>query len=248
MVKGKKSDDAICEQAPHKTIDLSEEHFDEQFAQQTVRPWQWVVHVIKVNRKNVIIAMDHHARFTITLADIKKGDHKSFLAQFEVHLKIQLWELLSAVLDDKKKITEAINEYFSSFNQCIFYARGDRSVQAHINDVAWYFENYSTSSNCMPAGEELLDFDNFANELLRKTKIQPDYFVPEVNFLHRALIEIAQVPQTDAERFIEESQSQRREEFKAQLTRSEAEHITQYGNVTDGVNNIISLDKYKKRL
>jgi hypothetical protein len=245
VVKGKKSDDAICEKAPHNTIDLSEEHFDEQFAQRTVRPWQWVVHVIKVKRKNVIIAMDHNARFTITLTGIKKGDYKSFLAQFEIHLKVQLWELLATVLNNKKQVTDSIDDYFSNFRQCIFYARGDRSVQAHINDVAWHFQNYYDSPNEIPVGEELLSFDNFANELLRKTKTHPDYFIPEVNFLHRALIEVAQISQANASKVIDQFKLQRREEFKAKMLLAESETLSPASNAKSN-NNVISLEKYRK--
>ena len=41
--------------------------------------WQWLVHTIKVKGKNVLIAMDYHTRFSITLSALKKGDDGSFM-------------------------------------------------------------------------------------------------------------------------------------------------------------------------
>ncbi len=250
-VKGKKTQESICEKPTHKTIGESEAFFDTQFSDGMVRPWQWVVHAIKVSRKTVIIVMDYHSRFSITLTGIKKGDHANFMAQFELHLKTHVWELFASVIDDKQHAQEVIAAYFSTFNQCAFYARSDRSVQAHINDVAWHFsEYYSASPGYFPEGEELLNFDDSVNRLMRKPKGSPDYIYPDNVLLKRTLIEIGQVSASAASDMIDQLQTlkrQEREEHTAQLVDVETKQKEAFDleyPVHQG--NVISLGKYRK--
>lgn len=250
-VNGKKTVEKIAEKSPHKTIAESESVFDSQLKEGAVRPWQWVVHALKVGRKTVVIVMDYHSRFSITLTGIKKGDHANFMAQFETHLKIHIWESFAAVNDDNNNIQEVIDDYFSTFNQCIFYARSDRSVQAHINDIAWHFsEYYSASPGYLPEGEEVLNFDFKLNALLRTTKNKPDYFHPDEEFLRRTLIEIGQVPSAIADGMIEQLKEIKRQEWDGRIAKMQAEELIQDDScdikqpVDSG--NVVSLDKYRK--
>ena len=206
-VNGKKKSISICDKPPHKTISESEVIFNTQFEANAVKPWQWLVHAIKVNRKTVLITMDYNARFTIALTDIKKGDHTEFLRLFELHLKTHAKELLSEVVQDKSGLIGLINGHFKQFNHCAFYTRGDRSVQAHINDVAWHFNGYSESLNAVPQDEELLNFDDLVNELLRQDKVIKDYFYPYQRFLHHCLIQINQSNKREADQLIDDLKS-----------------------------------------
>ncbi len=206
----KKQTSRICESPPHKTIAESELLFNGQFAEKPVKPWQWVVHAIKVDRKTVLIAMDYTTRFTISLTGIKKGNDAEFLRLFEGHLKVHIWELLALVTDDRGSISTPIDNYFEQFHNCVFYNRGDRSVQAHINDVVWHFKSYSVSSNGIPHGEELISFDNFVNELLRADKVTKDYFYPYHRFLHQRLMEINRLPEIEADQLLDKLKDRNR--------------------------------------
>ena len=240
---GKKQTTRICESPPHKTIAESEVLFDTKFADKPVKPWQWVIHAIKVNRKTVLIAMDYQTRFTVSLAGIKKGDDAEFLRLFEGHLKIHIWELLALVTDDRPAISAPIDEYFKQFHNCVFYARGDRSVQAHINDVVWHFKQYSASSSCIPQGEELISFDNFVNELLRTDKVTKEYFHPYHRFLHNRLMEINHLTETDADKLLDELKDRELQAHKM-LNASPFNNDIETPPAT--LNNVVSMDKFRK--
>ena len=42
------------------------------------KQWHWLVHAIKVKRKNVLILMDYESRFAMTFTGLKKGDDIPF--------------------------------------------------------------------------------------------------------------------------------------------------------------------------
>ena len=240
---GKKQTARICESPPHKTIAESEALFDSQFAGKPVKPWQWVIHAIKVNRKTVLIAMDYQTRFTVSLAGIKKGDDAEFLRLFEGHLKVHIWELFALVTDDRASISAPIDNYFEQFNHCGFYNRGDRSVQAHINDVVWHFKQYSASSNCIPHGEELISFDNFVNELLRTDKVTKDYFYPYHRFLHQRLMKINHLTEAETDQLLDELKDR---ELQAHKMLNASTFNNNQEAPLDNLDNVISLDKFRK--
>lgn len=240
---GKKQISRTCESPPHKSIAESETLFDNQFSEKPVKPWQWIVHAIKVDRKTVLIAMDHKTRFTIALTGIKKGDNAEFLRLFEGHLKVHIWELFALVTDDRANISTPIDNHFKQFNNCAFYNRGDRSVQAHINDVVWHFKSYSESSNCIPHGEELISFDNFVNELLRTDKVTKEYFHPYHRFLHQRLIEINHLAEIEAGRLLDELKDRELQTHK--LLNASPLDNNKY-KAPANLDNVISLDKFRK--
>ena len=142
-------------------------------------PYHWQVHAVKVNRKNCLVAMDIQTRYSITIANLKKGDAegfvKSFIDRLVTNMLRQGKELRVMDEHDFEPMLKEFTEQHSGFR---FYQRSDRSVQAHINDVVWHFRNQVESSGFPKSETEAARFDRFANELLRKTKLSDDYFTP----------------------------------------------------------------------
>lgn len=65
-----------------------------------------------------------------------------------------------------------------------FFLRTDRSTQSHLNDVVWQLKMEADEAGCPPEGhEECVMFDEYANEILRMTKVRKDNFVPAEEML-----------------------------------------------------------------
>ena len=187
-IKGKKH--SPIETTVHKTIKAAIQAQPPfvRIGKNSVKDWHWLVHVITVKRKKTVIVMDCHTRFSMTLTKLKKGDELAFLNMFDHHLSLHVQQLMQMAIDDDDEIEESLNYYNTTQHNCAFHQRGDRSVQATINDVSWYFDNEVHENGHMPEDYELIKFDAFVNQLLRKHKNQQEYFSPHHEFLQNWLV------------------------------------------------------------
>ncbi len=221
--------------------------------------WQWLVHAIKVKGKNVLVAMDYQARFSMTLSGLKKGGDESFLNNFEHHLTVHIHEMMAAVNADSQAIDSSLERYYHQHNSRAFYLRGDRSVQSHINDVVWHFRNSVDESQEVPTEVDLIGFDDFANQLLRKRKAEKDYFYPQREFLHAWLRHYGEYNIVQADACIEILREKERAELAVRnpnLSHSESgrpnpptDSSLSSDDHTDKTlgNNVISLDAFRKK-
>ncbi|MGJ8692647.1 MAG: DUF6933 domain-containing protein [Thalassotalea sp.] len=187
-IKGKKH--SPIEPTDHKTIEdaiQAQPSTLVQVGKNSVNNWHWLVHVITVKRKKSIIVMDYHSRFSMTLTGLKKGDEIAFLNMFDHHISLHVQQLMQMAIDDDDLVEESLNNYNATHDNCAFHQRGDRSVQATINDVSWYFDSEVHENGYTPQDFELIRFDAFVNQLLRKHKNQKEYFSPHHEFLRNWL-------------------------------------------------------------
>lgn len=142
---------------------------------------QWLVHVIKVQRKNVIVAMHVHTRYAMVFCSVKKGDWLEFTNLLVERLFNNLHFFMEEFeWGDDDSFREMFNCFLAHHPRPYFCQRGDRSVQSHINDVAWQFEDRVYQVGTLPDNEfESASFDEWVNSLLRKTKVSKDYFYPD---------------------------------------------------------------------
>jgi hypothetical protein len=275
--KGKKI--SPLEPAPHKTIaeSIAGSIADSIAESNAPLQWQWLVHAIKVKGKPVLVVMDYQTRFSITLSAIKKGDDMAFLNSVEHHLRVHVHETMSAVNLDLQAIESSFERYSHQHNNCAFYQRGDRSAQAHINDVVWHFRRWVDDLGDVPTGVDLIGHDVFANQLLRKRKAEKDYFYPQREFLHAWLRSYGEHNIAQADACIDMLQAKARADFAArhpelvhlrsgrlEPDHSEPEHAEPghsksmqpnestespgvTGTHTARSNNVISLDAYRKK-
>ncbi|MBL4761450.1 MAG: hypothetical protein JKY93_01970 [Gammaproteobacteria bacterium] len=252
--KGKKI--SPLEQAPKQTIADSMDESNDPLQ------WQWLVHAIKVKGKNVLVAMDYQTRFSITLSALKKGDDASFLNSFEHHLTVHIHEMMTSVNADSQAINTSLERYRHQHHSRAFYLRGDRSVQAHINDVAWHFRRWADDFGDVPTGVDLIGIDAFVNQLLRKRKAEKDYFYPQREFLHAWLIHYGEHNTAQADACIDSLQAKERADFAArhpelvhpESGHSESDHPSEptdtpclMGVHIELSNNVIALDAYRKK-
>lgn len=238
--KGKKT--SVLEPVPKQTIAELNDH----------RQWQWLVHAIKVKGKNVLVAMDPQTRFSITLSALKKGDDSSFMNNFDNHLTVHAHEMMSAINADCQAINGSLERYRHQHGRSAFYLRGDRSVQAHINDVVWHFRRWVDDYGDVPTEVDLIGFDVFVNQLLRKRQSEKDYFTPQHEFLHGWLKHYGEYSTVQADRCIESVKKNERADFQARhpdlVPPTELTHTQLTSELhIDLSNNVVALDDYRKK-
>ena len=177
--------------------------------------WHWLVHAIKVKRKSVLVLMEYESRFAMTFTGLKKGDTQAFLNMFKQHLSFHIHELLPLVLSDPRQLDSSVDLYYQLHHSNVFYQRGDRSVQSHINDVAWHIEMTADEMGELPAGIDLIGFDSYINHTLRSHKGGKDYFVPQQAFLHQWLCEYSSCSRAQADQKIKALQEQEKARYQA---------------------------------
>ncbi len=81
---------------------------------------------------------------------------------------------------DEESFYAMLNHYATIHGQPYFCQRGDRSVQSHLSDVAWHFENNVYRTDTLPTdSQQCAAFDGFANSLIRTSKNHPKHFFPD---------------------------------------------------------------------
>lgn len=237
------------EPAPHKTIaEAIEAHYS---ITNNERQWHWLVHAKKVKRKNVLIVMEYQSRFSLTLTGLKKGDELAFLNLFEHHLTVHIHEAISLVTDNPQVIEDSLDNYHRQHHSCAFYQRGDRSVQSHINDVFWHFEQAVLEIGEVFQNIDLIGFDTYANRILRNLKDKKDYCYPQHELLRSWLIHYGNYSKAQTNKMMQKLQEQER--IQAQ---SLFDDIIEFplekedGDISDEKfknNNVVSLDAYRKK-
>ena len=177
--------------------------------------WHWLVHAVKIKRQNVLILMDYHSRFAMTFTCLKKGDDSAFLQMFQQHLNFHIHELLPQVLPDPGVIHTSFEQYRQVHAEHVFYRRGDRSVQGHINDVSWHIEMTADEMGELPTGINLIAFDCYINNTIRNSKGKKGYFIPLQDFLHQWLYRFAGFSQAQADKLIKELQKKEKARYQA---------------------------------
>ncbi|OAT76482.1 hypothetical protein A9B99_09230 [Mangrovibacter phragmitis] len=141
----------------------------------------WLVHAIKVQRKNVLIAMHVHTRYAMVFTGLQKGNYAEFSRQWLERLfnNMQFFGKQFELCDETSFHTMVEQFIRQNPNPC-FCQRGDRSVQSHISDVVWNIEYLADETGGLP--EDLVQaslFDESINSTLRSTKTHKDYFHPD---------------------------------------------------------------------
>lgn len=142
---------------------------------------QWLVHVITVQRKHVLFVIHVQTRYCMIFADAKKADIEGFVRRFSERWINGLMrhagqhDLLRWVDDEPmmERFQESCREY-------IFYKRGHRGGQKHLNEISWIFEGYAAEWGSLPSDEFSAGrFDGNMNDTPRSSKGQKDYYYPD---------------------------------------------------------------------
>ncbi|MFC3024200.1 DUF6933 domain-containing protein [Vibrio zhugei] len=140
---------------------------------------EWLVHVIRVQRKPIVFAIEKDTRYVMTFVDLKKGEYQRFLTDFIeriANLVQYFGEDLMIMNDDT--FEPMLNNFLAVNSEYRFFSRSDRSMQSHINEIAWFFKDTAENSGCLPDTEQVMCFDADMNSMLRQYKGLKDMIYP----------------------------------------------------------------------
>ncbi|MCL1112942.1 hypothetical protein L2703_04940 [Shewanella basaltis] len=166
--------------APHKTIAESVAApvfpLDVEPQEHDGTQWHWVVHCVTVKRKKYLLVMDYVSRYCLIFLATKKGDEIDFLNMFEKMMVSNFMFLANKKGVDSVETDLAIAQYHDKFTTCAFHPRGDRSVQGHLNEVAWHLEQQCYEDGMLVMPNEFIDFSVFMGKFPRNAKGRRSHF------------------------------------------------------------------------
>jgi len=142
---------------------------------------QWLVHAISVQRKHVLVVIHVQTRYCMIFADAKKADIEGFVHRFAerwIHglMRHAGQHDLLRWIDDESMM----ERFLESCSEYVFYKRGHRGAQQHINEIAWIFEGYAADWGTLPSDEfSAARFDGDRNDTPRSGKGHKDYYYPD---------------------------------------------------------------------
>lgn len=142
---------------------------------------QWLVHAITVQRKHVLFVIHVQTRYCMIFGDAKKADIEGFVQRFTERWINGLirhagqYDILRWVDDEPmmERFVENCGDY-------LFYKRGHRGAQKHLNEIAWVFEDFAAEWGSLPSDEFSAGrFDGDMNDAPRSSKGHKDYYFPD---------------------------------------------------------------------
>ncbi|MDY0007054.1 MAG: hypothetical protein RBS22_09525 [Spongiibacteraceae bacterium] len=141
-----------------------------------LRQMQWYGHRVQVLRRKCVILMELQSRYAMVFAGLTKPD---FL-RFPELVRDRLWREIVSIcaLDDaESQRLAALVDVVSQPVQIV--AGSDRSVQAHMKEVAWHLEWMANDFGSLPLeGGDAFAFGLRVNQTPRSRKGQKEYFWP----------------------------------------------------------------------
>nr|WP_156812445.1 hypothetical protein [Legionella tunisiensis] len=110
---------------------------------------------------------------------IKKGNIQQFLEQFHDRFSLHIVAVINMGGQDETLLKTSMESFLENHQEYAFIPRGDRSVQAHINDALMnlQYEQHRWEDD-VPTEEELFISDLRHNDTPRKRKQDKDYIFP----------------------------------------------------------------------
>jgi len=142
---------------------------------------QWLVHAITVQRKHVLFVIHVQTRYCMIFADAKKADIEGFAHRFAerwIHglMRHAGQHDLLRWIDDESMM----ERFLESCSEYVFYKRGHRGAQQHINEIAWIFEARAADWGTLPSDEfSAARVDGDMNDTPRNSKGHKDYYYPD---------------------------------------------------------------------
>jgi len=150
---------------------------------------RWQLHTTKFGKTNILVAMHVETRYAMLFVGLKRNDVDGFLRQFIPRYlggMVLMALNMGLVMPPEAELNRHVNEWADTLEDVHFYKRGDRSVQAHINDVLYLAAHEAYEGPGLPIElGGLVEFDGIANRFLRSIK-GGDYFRPAETAFQKA--------------------------------------------------------------
>lgn len=192
----------------------------------SAQPWVWQLHAVKIDRQNVLVAMQAETRFVMVFWGLKKADGETLLRLFYERLANHLHWLA----EETGALTETacqamLEQLLRQHGAFRFHAGSDRSVQTHVNDVVHRCRDAVADNGCLPNNrEEAAGFDKVLNQGIRSIR-GGAYFIPDEALFCSCL--------RDAAGMDEAAIATARERIKAQRRQSIAQTLLQHADLAD---------------
>ncbi|MDF0605829.1 hypothetical protein HZU77_009205 [Neisseriaceae bacterium TC5R-5] len=147
--------------------------------------WVWQWHLIEAHRKPCLLAMDVETRYVMLFTGLRQGDIATLTQQFiERLLNQQCMAAEQLGIATRADFNPMMNRLRSLHQETRFVLHSDRSVLAHINEVAQDLIFLAELYNGLPKGhEECGSFDEDHNRFIRHCKTRAEHFCPEEEML-----------------------------------------------------------------
>lgn len=156
--------------------------------------------------------MDTDSRFCMAFWGLRKGNIENFLKQFHHRLALHIISFINMSGQDEAIFEKCMTFSLENHNEYAFVQRGDRSVQAHINDafMSLQYEPYQWEYD-IPTEDELLIGDLKRNDTPRKRKQDKDYLCTNEVYFQTWLFNYATLSKQDIKRAINQYQQKIKE-------------------------------------
>ena len=149
--------------------------------------WHWYAHRVNLLRKKCVIVMEESSRYALIFVGVKKIE----FAHFDKLLRNRIVAKASWLCDlphpgPNEQLIAAVEQKSSSV---VFSSRLDRSVQAHIRQVADEMEYFVKNrfERLPESADEEFVLGCWLNDTLRKRGGDKDYFYPQRKWLESLL-------------------------------------------------------------
>jgi hypothetical protein len=145
---------------------------------------RWQLHVTKFGRVHALVAMKVDTRYAMMFVGLKRNDVKGFLEQFTARYLVEVLVLAGNVLGKippQAELQRHVDLWEESLQPVYFFKRGDRSVQAHINDVLYMAAYDAYEGKGLPVEEpDLIAFGEVPNGMFRSIRGGDDFIPAEL--------------------------------------------------------------------
>lgn len=150
---------------------------------------RWQLHATKFGKFNILLAMKTDTRYAMLFVGLKRNDVDGFLERFRSRYIGEIVKTalqLQLPLPPQLVLQQCITDWENVLMDTHFFKRGDRGVQAHINDALGVAAYDAYEGRGLPTElNDLIAFDQATNDTLRSIKGGP-YFQPADEEIQRA--------------------------------------------------------------
>jgi hypothetical protein len=154
-------------------MDLKRHLTDTPFGQGAM---QWYAHRVTVLRRKCLILVEWRSRYAMVFTGLVKDDFKHFPAIFHDRLLREALSVCQLGEVQTEKLAQLVDMVCEEIQIC---PGTDRSVQAHINEIARDLKYLAAEIGFLPEDDRReFNFGLRINQMPRKTKEDKEYFYP----------------------------------------------------------------------
>lgn len=156
-----------------------------QYDQPLPAVWQWQVHMVYEQDEPCVLVMEADTRYCMLFTEQTPGDMQGLLKQIlERLLNVQFYAARGLGIVSDADCDAIMHSLLTQHRDARLVLRSDRSVQCHLNEVAYHLGRQVEKRGGLPHGhDQCAMFDEHSNSMPRRSKNRPDWFFAEEEML-----------------------------------------------------------------